>query len=46
VKIEKRKFDAVLDKLIAAPPEKRAEVKPDRKPRKARKSSARGARKA
>src|ERR1700733_12810692 len=48
MKVEKRQFDAVLDKLIAGEPEKRSEVKPskNRKPRKARKSSARGARRA
>jgi hypothetical protein len=46
MKVDKKEFDAVLGKLIEAKPDKRSEVRPTPKPRKAQKSSARGARKA
>jgi hypothetical protein len=31
MKVEKKKFDALLDKLIKAEPQKRSETKPERK---------------
>jgi hypothetical protein len=47
MKVDKEKFDAVLGRLMDAKPEKRSEITPKRKKLKtARKSSARGARKA
>jgi hypothetical protein len=36
MKVEKQKFDALLERLIKAEPQKRSETKPDKKkPRKA-----------
>ena len=32
MKVDKRKFDEVLGKLIKAEPQKRAETKPEKKP--------------
>jgi len=47
MKVDKERFDAVLNRLMEAKPEKRSEIKPRRKKLKtARKSSARGGRKA
>jgi hypothetical protein len=47
MKVDKQKFDTILGRLMEAQPEKRSEVTPRRKKLKtARKSSARGARKA
>jgi hypothetical protein len=31
MKVEKRKFDAILDRLIKAEPQKRSEAKPQKK---------------
>jgi hypothetical protein len=46
MKVDKQKFDAVLGRLIKAEPEKRSEVRPKRKPKKARKFSEPDGRKA
>lgn len=37
MKIEKRKFDAILGKMLKAEPQKRAETKPPKKKRKTKK---------
>lgn len=34
MKVEKRKFDSVLGKMLKAAPQKRRETKPERKPKK------------
>lgn len=46
LKVDKARFDAVLGKLIATQPEKREDVRPERKPKKVPKSSVRASRKA
>jgi hypothetical protein len=35
MKVDKKKFDSVLGRLIKAEPQKRSEAKPKRKPKKA-----------
>jgi hypothetical protein len=39
MKVDKKKFDSLLDRLINAKPQKRSETKPDKKRRTKRKPS-------